>query len=294
MARFFSKHEMAKFDKKFEEENFLNTDRYKTELKTAISKENHRINLDSAKKKAVLQGMNYDGFHQMVLGADLKGIKEGEITSIAGVNNSIMNNVIVQKNLNKGVEKLNNIFVVGENIDLSKDLNKLGISDDKNKSEEIEKFNQKDFIKEWKLINIRVNEAKKNENLENELKINSLAKLELILSYSLEDFNVMLDESKIPSDIFLDVINLFCESLNFYLKTLNLENFFSIIEYLRVFFGMKYFHSLKIFLGKKQKTSYIDLKNYLLSDDVAKKFPDEEIQEKKYQEFIIFLKKNFN
>ena len=56
----------------------------------------------------------------------------------------------------------------------------------------------------------------------------------------------------VTSDIFLDVINLFCESLNFYLKTLNLENFFSIIEYLRVFFGMKYFHSLKIFLGKKK------------------------------------------
>jgi hypothetical protein len=66
MARFFSKNEMEKYDKKLTEEYYLNADRFKDQLKNEITKDNQRINVDSAKKKAVLHGMNYDGFHQMV------------------------------------------------------------------------------------------------------------------------------------------------------------------------------------------------------------------------------------
>lgn len=40
------------------------------------------MNVDSAKKRAVLQHMDYDGFHQMVLGANLKPLKKGEAESI--------------------------------------------------------------------------------------------------------------------------------------------------------------------------------------------------------------------
>ena len=54
----------------------------KRELGQQINEENKRINVDSAKKKAVLQRMDYDGFHQMVLGANLKTVKRGAIESI--------------------------------------------------------------------------------------------------------------------------------------------------------------------------------------------------------------------
>lgn len=52
------------------------------ELGQYINEENKRINVDSAKKKAVLQHMDYDGFHQMVLGANLKPLKKGSVESI--------------------------------------------------------------------------------------------------------------------------------------------------------------------------------------------------------------------
>ena len=52
------------------------------ELGDFINEENKRINVDSAKKRAVLQHMDYDNFHQMVLGANLKTIKKGSVESI--------------------------------------------------------------------------------------------------------------------------------------------------------------------------------------------------------------------
>ena len=51
MAHFFSKHEMNKYDKKLSEENFLNANRFKDQLRDEISRDNHRTNLDYAKKK---------------------------------------------------------------------------------------------------------------------------------------------------------------------------------------------------------------------------------------------------
>lgn len=63
---------------RFYEEN-LTVDEVKRELGHHIDEENKRINIDSAKKKAVMQHMDYDNFHQMVLGAHLRTIKRGEI-----------------------------------------------------------------------------------------------------------------------------------------------------------------------------------------------------------------------
>ena len=42
-----------------------------------IDWENKRTNVDSSKKIACMQHMDYDGFHQMVLGANLKPMKKG-------------------------------------------------------------------------------------------------------------------------------------------------------------------------------------------------------------------------
>ncbi len=44
-------------------EDKLTVDQVKKELGQHIDEENKRINIDSAKKKAVLQHMDYDGFH---------------------------------------------------------------------------------------------------------------------------------------------------------------------------------------------------------------------------------------
>ena len=54
----------------------------KKELKTEMNVENKRVNVDSAKKLACLQHMDYDGFAQMVLGANLKPIKSGSAVNI--------------------------------------------------------------------------------------------------------------------------------------------------------------------------------------------------------------------
>ena len=47
-----------------------------------IDFDHRRSNVDSAKKRAVLQHMDYDGFRQMVLGANLKPVKAGAATEI--------------------------------------------------------------------------------------------------------------------------------------------------------------------------------------------------------------------
>jgi hypothetical protein len=41
-----------------------------------------RSNEDSAKKRACIQGMDYEGFRQMVLGANLFPLKSGSTASI--------------------------------------------------------------------------------------------------------------------------------------------------------------------------------------------------------------------
>ena len=82
MTRFYSEYEIKKIDKKLNEDIILNNDKNKEELKDALDQDNHRSNVDRAKKKAVTQYMDYDGFHQMVLGADLKGMKMSDVIEI--------------------------------------------------------------------------------------------------------------------------------------------------------------------------------------------------------------------
>lgn len=52
------------------------------ELGESMQYEDHRDNVDAAKKRAVKQGMDYDGFRQMVLGADLKPVKTMEMREL--------------------------------------------------------------------------------------------------------------------------------------------------------------------------------------------------------------------
>jgi Dynein attachment factor N-terminus len=64
----------------------MSCENVKSELFESINDENKRINIDSAKKRAVLQGMDYDGFRQMVLGANIFPIKSKEFTELIGDN----------------------------------------------------------------------------------------------------------------------------------------------------------------------------------------------------------------
>ncbi|CDW74897.1 atp12-domain-containing protein [Stylonychia lemnae] len=63
-------------------EDKLTCQEVKRELGHSLNEESQRINVDSAKKRAVLQHMDYDGFRQMVLGANLKSIKAGSAQNI--------------------------------------------------------------------------------------------------------------------------------------------------------------------------------------------------------------------
>ena len=53
-------------------------DQVQKELAKDVNDASVRSNVDSAKKRACLQHMDYDNFHQMVLGANLFPIKKGE------------------------------------------------------------------------------------------------------------------------------------------------------------------------------------------------------------------------
>ena len=60
-------------------EDTLSAAKARTEMQGDIDFANKRVNVDSAKKLAVMQHMDYDGFRQMVLGANLKPMKKGQI-----------------------------------------------------------------------------------------------------------------------------------------------------------------------------------------------------------------------
>ena len=57
-------------------------DEVQKEMKFNINHGNQRSNVDSAKKLACVQRMDYEGFRQMVLGANLYNIKQGQVASI--------------------------------------------------------------------------------------------------------------------------------------------------------------------------------------------------------------------
>lgn len=69
----------------------------KNELFESINDENKRINVDSAKKRAVLQGMDYDGFRQMVLGANIFPVKTKEFGDLIGDSKQRSGSILIIK-----------------------------------------------------------------------------------------------------------------------------------------------------------------------------------------------------
>ena len=60
-------------------------------LKKSLAEEATKKNINDSKFRAVAQRMDYAGFHQMVLGANLKPTKAGEVYSISSASTSVFN-----------------------------------------------------------------------------------------------------------------------------------------------------------------------------------------------------------
>lgn len=81
-------------------------DDLREELGESLQHEEHRDNVDAAKKRAVRQGMDYDGFKQMVLGADLKPVKSEQMRALVDVtSNKIYDSSIVNSSAGTGLSK---------------------------------------------------------------------------------------------------------------------------------------------------------------------------------------------
>jgi hypothetical protein len=241
MSRFYSNHQITKTDKLLNEENLLDTSKYKYDLKSAINHDNHRINIDSAKKKAVLQRMDYDGFHQMVLGADIKGIKSKDMTNLKS-NESIINHVMIHKKYNEEIDFMKGNFVVADKYQNENDkINKMKIGD--NDREENLKESYKLFKKNWKL------KTKPDEKV--------------ALLFDLSDcnsFENMLKSENMEADIFLDYLfNFGSYFLTEEFMKLDNNRKVLLIKSVKIIVDSESFNSLSKFLGKKQKNIYKEI-----------------------------------
>jgi hypothetical protein len=239
MSRFLSEHEINKNEKRLNEDILLNASKYKNDLKNAINMENHRINIDSAKKKAVIQGMNYDGFHQMVLGADLKGVKTKELQDFRP-NQIVMNTIMTQKLLNKEQEFLEGNFVPVVKEELLKKMSVLDIDDqkeDKNKLREV----YRNFKKTWKGSK-------------------SIHEKILVL-FETRNFDKLINCDILDSDFFLEILFSVGSYIlsNFIEKEGKYDEFLFLIGCLDTTVSHDNYHKLKKFLGKKHKNIYLEI-----------------------------------
>ena len=230
MTRFYSEYEIKKQDLKLNEALFNNTEKYKEDLKVAINEENHRSNVDRAKKKSCAQYFDYDKFHQMVLGADLKGMKLDDVIKIEP-EKAILNPISEVKNKCNPQDIFSGNFVPVEqnpkkNIkyDDSMTLNKFKI--------------------EFKNFDTPIN------------KINYLYD-----NFTKELFSDLINVDSIDADLFTALIL----NIGLYLKDTkeknnNDKNIF-LFDCLGEIEKMKYFQKNKMFIGKKHKAPYIEILN---------------------------------
>ena len=228
MARYYSEYEIAKADKQLNTD-LLNNDKYKNDLKVAINEENHRSNVDRAKKKAVSQYMDYDNFHQMVLGADLhNGMNLNDVIDIKP-EKAILNSISENKEFENKVK--NDLFLKN----FVKDDNKKIINFKNDDEITIQKF--KKNVKNFNSVDDKINYIFNNVNI--------------------EKFKELFNVNIIDSDLFGDLIYNF----GLYLNNLNEINDKSkfLIECLNIIENSVYFNKLKMFIGKKHKNIYNEI-----------------------------------
>ena len=243
MARYYSEYEIAKADKQLNTD-LLNNDKYKKDLKIAINEENHRSNVDRAKKKAVSQYMDYDNFHQMVLGADLhNGMNLNDVIDIKP-EKAILNSISENKEFENKVK--NDLFLKN----FVKDDNKKIINFKNDDDITIQKF--KKNVKDFNSVDDKINYIFNNVNI--------------------DKFKELFNANIIDSDLFGDLIYNF----GLYLNNLNEINDKSkfLIECLNIIENSAYFNKLKMFIGKKHKNVYneiIEKKTFENSIDIFNK-----------------------
>lgn len=265
MSRFISHHEIKKNEKRLNEDALLNASKYKNDLKNAINMENHRTNIDSAKKKAVIQGMNYDGFHQMVLGADLKGVKTKELQEFKP-NGIVMNSVMTQKLLTKEQEFLEGSFVPVAKEDLYNKICALNIEDAKENKNNLREV-YKNFKKTWK------NFKSMNE------KITFLIET--------RNFDKLINCDVLDSDFLLEILfNVGSYILSNFIETkINHEDLIFLLTCLNTTISHDNYPKLKKFLGKKHKNIYVEI--YEKKEKILENFSElEKCEDEKKEIFI--------
>ena len=247
MTRFHTEYELKKQDKRLTDALLNDPESFNTELKDGINKDNHR-----AKKKAVSQYMDYDGFHQMVLVADLKGMKMVDVTEIKP-DHVILNTVVEKAKLS---EQTNDIFYrqfVPEN--LNKQQQKVMLENNSDK----ERLNINKFKLQWKKFT-NVND-----------KINFLCDN----IYSSDEFKQLINVKIIDADIFVDLIYVIGQFLNnnISVSTDKDNKIKFLFDCLMLLEGMDYFKKMKMFIGKKQKAEYetLFLKECIINNEKLNK-----------------------
>lgn len=263
MSRYISSHEIKKNEKLLNEERLLSASSYREQLKDAINIENHRINIDSAKKKAVLQGMNYDGFHQMVLGADLKSLKSKELQEFKP-KNLIMNSGLSHNLLNKKVDFLENKFVPGD-----KTLEKI---ENKNLLQNLEIVDDKNYLKE----NLR--------NLKKKLKTEKILENKIDILFGIENFESIINSDVLESDIFLDLLITISTYLCVNYPNIQENTKKCCLHILEIVLNHNSYPSLKKFISKKVKSLF-----YEISSKIEEIFsePDTHVYYKSISEKIL-------
>ena len=85
----------------------LSTQHVRGEMYDQINQENKRVNVDSAKKKACLQMMDYDGFRNMVLGANLMPVKPGAVNIFKAQKNMEINHAAAITSIQQTDDQMN-------------------------------------------------------------------------------------------------------------------------------------------------------------------------------------------
>lgn len=235
MTRFYSETEIKKQNMKLNEDLLSHPEKFKEELKQAINAENHRTNVDTAKKSAVSQYMDYDGFHQMVLGADLKGMKLDDVVNIKP-EKGILNPLVEGRNLNQPNDIFFKNFIPTNEPSSAQKAKVIPI--------ENEELTLLKFKRKWMDFN------------DTNAKINYLSDN----IPTADEFNEMISKTAIDSNLFSEFIYHFCV---YVLKNIdddsNKEKVEFVYQCLEKVIGSKQYEKLKMFIGKKHKGVFGEL-----------------------------------
>lgn len=153
-------HRLKESQRIFKKDIEVDMQGMKNELQQSIEYEQHRENVDEAKKRAVKQLMDYENFHQMVLGADLKPLKTGEVKELIEFGGPYSRKEVIlnHANLNKNKNELSNFNQeIMENLNSIKNPNKSNekealIMDEETLKNELSKIPVPKNFREYKKI----------------------------------------------------------------------------------------------------------------------------------------------